>query len=191
MFYLARIFCTFLMMLLFTPPHTPQRSANVPKHKRTTGALTGKRRCVWQISLRQEVQCWWLLSSMSTNQQYILYRVSLNGNVHNTRLYMHWLVDENVSTTGSQKPNPVFPLAAMVQYSRIHCLWELHRTSELQKIKIYRVCVCVKVYLILDTHTHTQNGSQTSLKAHAWEHKKPRKRVVKWQGWWKAHGHTC
>lgn len=162
MFYLALILCTFLMMSLFTPPHAPQ-SANVPKHKRTTGALTGKRRCVWPISLRQEVQCWWLLSSMSTNQQYTLYRISLNRNVHNTRLYMHWLVDENVTTTGSQKPNPVFPLTAMVQYSRIHCFWELHRTSELQKIKIYRVCVCAracKVYLILDTHTHKMGHRQ-------------------------------
>lgn len=84
-----------------------------------------------------------------------------------------------MTTTGSQKPDPVFPLAAMVQYSQIHCLWELHRTLELQKITIYRVCV--KVYLILDTHT-LKMGHRQSLKAHAREHKKPRKRGVKWQG---------
>ena len=41
---------------------------------------------------------------------------------------MYWTVVETVETKDSQKPNPVFPLGTMVQYSLSQCFyqcWEL------------------------------------------------------------------
>ena len=35
--------------------------------------------------------------------------------------FLCWLIDKNIVTRGSQEPNPVFPLGAMVRYLLIQC----------------------------------------------------------------------
>lgn len=42
---------------------------------------------------------------------------------------MYWPIDENVVTTGPEKPNPLFSLGAMVQYSQIQGSQGLHTTE--------------------------------------------------------------
>lgn len=56
------------------------------------------------------------MRSVLMNLQCILNKVSLNRNTQKTRLY---LIDKNFVTRGAQEPNPVFPLGAVVQDSRI------------------------------------------------------------------------
>lgn len=56
------------------------------------------------------------MSSILVNQQHILYKGSLNINTQKTRLCTDQL------TRGSQEPNPLCPLRAVVQYLLIPCL---------------------------------------------------------------------
>lgn len=59
---------------------------------------------------------------------------------------------ENV-TRGSQKPSPVFPVGAIVQYLLICCVWQLYVTNHSNEIGLYvlhlgyLVSVSVPVFL--------------------------------------------
>ena len=55
------------------------------------------------------------VSSMLVNRQYIVNKVSLNQNTHNMGLCIDELEKKNIVTGGSQEPNLVFLLGAVVQ----------------------------------------------------------------------------
>ena len=59
------------------------------------------------------------MSPILVNQQHILYKGSLNIDTQKTRLCIDQL------TRGSQEPNPLCPLRAVVQYLLIPCLQQL------------------------------------------------------------------
>ena len=53
------------------------------------------------------------MSSMLMNQQYIINKVS--NNIHIQNKFVYCQLTKNVMTRGSQEPNPLFPVEAMVQ----------------------------------------------------------------------------
>lgn len=65
------------------------------------------------------------MSSVLMDQQYILNKVSLNRNTHETSLRIGRFM--RLMPTGSQAPNPVFPLGAMLPHWLSHCF---HRPSK-------------------------------------------------------------
>lgn len=82
-------FCTFIVISLFemAPKHSAELWSSVLKHKKTVMCL------VCQMSFTQAgVTLLLALSSILVNQQYILSKVSLNRNIHKTRLYIDWLM---------------------------------------------------------------------------------------------------
>lgn len=52
------------------------------------------------------------MSSISINQPLLIHMATLNRNTYKTKL--SWSIDENAVTRGSQEPNPVYPLGAML-----------------------------------------------------------------------------
>lgn len=77
------------------------------------------------------------ISSMLMSKQCILIRCRYTE-IH-LKQGMYWLVDENVVTRDSQKPNLVFLLAKMVQHSLISCCKSLYNITTADKNRLYVV----------------------------------------------------
>lgn len=73
--------------------------------------------------------------NVNPSTKYILNEVSVGRNTHKPKLNSDGLT--KMLWPGSQKPNFVFPLGAMVQSSRIQCSWWLYRPSpQIMKINV-------------------------------------------------------
>ena len=113
----------------------PKYSTEVPKGRKILRCPTEKIRVLDKLPPAmcycQELWVQWMLKT----QQYILRKIPLNKttNKHAYKLISWW------KCCGQDLPgsNPVFPLRAMIQYLRIHCLWEHSGTLLLQTTQIH------------------------------------------------------
>lgn len=66
------------------------------------------------------------MSAMSVNQQYILNDFKQKY----IEQGYYWFIDKKVTIRGSQEPNSVLPLGAMVQYLLIQCSQQLYKFNK-------------------------------------------------------------
>ena len=94
------------------PKHRAAVLSNVSDARRLLCAFWRKYVC-WMSFLLARAIALLAVSSMLANQQYIVNNVSLNQNTHKVGLCIDQL-EKNIVTRGSQEPNLVFLLGAVV-----------------------------------------------------------------------------